>query len=231
MNVLGIIPARGGSKGIKRKNLAILGGKPLIAYTIEKALKSNLDTIIVSTEDDEIAKNALKYGVSVPFKRPMHLALDTSNSIEVAIHGLREMERLQKKTYDAVMYLQPTTPFRSCQDINDSIDLLYKNEKANSVISVVDVESNHPARMKYIEQGFLIDPNFCEKVENQNRQELRSMYIRNGAIYLTRRNILLNKSFKGEKSLAHEMSYYDSINIDTPQDLEFANWIYEKKKK
>jgi CMP-N,N'-diacetyllegionaminic acid synthase len=230
MNVLGIIPARGGSKGIERKNISILGGRPLIAHTIEEALKSNLDSVIVSTEDDEIADTALRYGALVPFKRPMELALDTSNSIDVAIHGLKEMERLQNKTYEAVMYLQPTTPFRSSQDINDSIDLLHNNEKVDSVISVVDVKSNHPARMKYIEEGYLIDPDFCEIVENQNRQELRSMYIRNGAIYLTRRNSLLNKSFKGKTSLAHVMSYYDSINIDSPNDYEFAKWIYENKR-
>ena len=229
MLVLGIIPARGGSKGIKRKNIAMLGDKPLIAHTIEIALQSNLDYVIVSTEDQEIAEISLKYGALVPFKRPMDLALDSSNSIGVAIHGLKEMENLQKKTFDAIMYLQPTTPFRRCRDVNSSIDLIKNNKEVDSVISVLDVNSYHPARMKYIEEGYLIDPDFCEKEENQNRQELRPMYIRNGAIYLTKREILLNKSFKGKKSLAHQMSYYDSINIDSQEDFEFAKWVYNNK--
>lgn len=231
MKVLGIIPARGGSKGVKRKNIKMFGGRPLIAHAIEAALQSNLDDVIVSTEEDEIAAIATELGALVPFKRPQELAQDTSNSVGVAIHGLKEMERLQETTYDAVMYLQPTTPFRKCEDINRSLDLLKHTENADSVISVVDVNSYHPARMKYLENGYLIDPDFCEKEENQNRQELRPMYIRNGAIYLTRRNTLLNASFKGGKCLAYNMSHEDSINIDTVQDFAYAEWIYNIKNK
>lgn len=229
MKVLGIIPARGGSKGVKRKNIKILGGRPLIAHSIEAALQSNLDDIIISTEDNEIAVIATNLGASVPFKRPKELAQDNSNSIFVAVHGLKEMERLQKTTYDAVMYLQPTTPFRKYEDINRCLDLLKKAKSADSVISVVNVNSFHPARMKYFENGYLIDPDFCEKEENQNRQELRPMYIRNGAIYLTRRDTLLKESFKGDKCLAFEMSSEDSINIDTVQDFEYAKWIIKNK--
>jgi len=231
MKVLGIIPARGGSKGVKRKNIKMFGGRPLIAYAIEAALQSNLDDVIVSTEDNEIASIATELGALVPFKRPEELSQDSSNSVGVAIHGLKEMERLQETTYDAIMYLQPTTPFRKCEDINLSLNLLKQMETADSVISVVNVNGYHPARMKYLENGYLIDPDFCEKEENQNRQELSPMYIRNGAIYLTRRNILLNASFKGEKCLAYEMSYEDSINIDTLQDFEYAKWIYNNKSK
>jgi len=229
MKVLGIIPARGGSKGVKRKNIKMFGGRPLIAHAIEVALQSNLDDVIVSTEDDEIAAIASDLGASVPFIRPQELAQDTSNSVDVAIHGLKEMERLQETTYDAVMYLQPTTPFRKFEDINCSLDLLKQAESADSVISVVDVNGYHPARMKYLEKGYLIDPDFCEKQENQNRQDLRPMYIRNGAIYLTRRKTLLNASFKGQKCLAYIMSSENSVNIDTVQDFEYAKWIYYNK--
>ena len=229
MNVLGIIPARGGSKGVKRKNIAYLGDKPLIAYTIEVALQSKLNRVIVSTEDDEIIEVALNHGANVPFKRPMELALDTSNSIDVAIHGLNKMELLEDKIYDAVMYLQPTTPFRSASDINNCIDLLEQNKQADSVISVVDVNGYYPERMKYIENGYLIDPEFGEKKEGQNRQELRSIYIKNGAVYLSRRQTLLNGTLKGDRSLAYEMSYYDSVNIDTVEDFEFAQWVLDKQ--
>lgn len=228
MKILGIIPARGGSKGVKRKNISLLGQKPLIAHTISAAISSKLDRVVVSTEDTEIATIASEFNAEVPFVRPMELASDTANSIDVAIHGLKEMERIDQTNYDAVMYLQPTTPFRTVKDINKCLEMLKNDAKADSVISVVDVQGSHPARMKYIENGYLIDPDFCEKIENQNRQELTPMFIRNGAIYLTKKSTLLGASFKGNLSLAHVMSLNDSINIDSVEDFEFAQWIYKK---
>lgn len=229
MSILGVIPARGGSKGILKKNIVRLGNKPLIAYTIKEAIKSNLSRIIVTTDNNEIAKISTDNGAEVPFKRPIELAQDTSSSIDVAIHSIKEMEKLDNTSYNGVMYLQPTSPFRSSEDINIALELLEKNEKACSVISVVNVQGYHPARMKYINNGYLIDPDFSEKKENQNRQELTPMYIRNGAIYLTRKEILLKRSFKGEFSLAYEMPLNRSVNIDCQEDLEFANWILSKK--
>jgi CMP-N,N'-diacetyllegionaminic acid synthase len=229
MKCLGIIPARGGSKGVPRKNIKNLGGKPLIAYTIRTALESNLSKVIVSTDDEEIANIAQQLGAEVPFLRPQYLSDDISKSIDVARHALIEIENIYKTYYDAVMYLQPTTPFRNIDDINSSIILLNSNDKADSVISVVDVLGHHPARMKYIENGLLVDPDFCEKTENQNRQELRSMFIRNGAIYLTKKDTILNGSFKGRVSLAHLMPHERSINIDNHEDFEYAKWIINKK--
>ena len=231
MQYLGIIPARGGSKGVPRKNIKDLGGMPLIAYTIRTALESNLTKVIVSTDDEEIAKIARNFGAEVPFLRPNILSDDFSKSIDVAKHALIEIENIDKKRYDAVMYLQPTTPFRNVQDINTSINLLSLNENADSVISVVDVEGHHPARMKYIEKGFLLDPEFCEETENQNRQELRPMFIRNGAIYLSRRETILNNSFKGKVCLANLMPSSRSINIDNHDDFEYAKYIINKKYK
>lgn len=229
MQYLGIIPARGGSKGVPRKNVKDLGGIPLIAYTIRTALESNLTKVIVSTDDEEIANIAQKFGAEVPFLRPQYLSDDISKSIDVAKHGLLEIEKINRKSYDAVMYLQPTTPFRNIEDINSSIILLNSNSKADSVISVVDVEGHHPARMKYIENGLLIDPEFCEKSENQNRQELRPMFIRNGAIYLTKRETILQGSFKGKVCLANIMPPNRSVNIDNEEDFEYAKWIINKK--
>ena len=129
------------------------------------------------------------------------------------------------------MYLQPTTPFRNFEDINMCLELLKRDKNADSVISVVNVSGYHPARMKYIEEGYLIDPEFCETKENQNRQELRPMFIRNGAIYLSSRDTLLGRSFKGKKSLAYEMPLNRSVNIDTYDDLEFARWLIKNKSK
>jgi len=224
MNVLGIIPARGGSKGVVGKNQKMLSDKPLIQYTIETALQSNLSDVIVSTDDENIAAISKALGIKVPFIRPSEFASDNAESIDVAIHALNFMENLIKKRIDAVMLLQPTTPFRSIDDINNAIKLLSQHKDADSVISVVDVEGHHPARMKFINDGVLIDPVFCEKVENQNRQELDKMYIRNGAIYLTKSDIILNRSYKGNKCMALLMPNSRSLNIDTETDFKLAEW-------
>jgi len=228
MKILGIIPARGGSKGVLGKNIKLLGGEPLITHTIKAALKSNLTKVIVSTDDDDIEKVAMEAGAEVPFKRPADLASDTAKSIDVAKQALLEMEKIDGIVYDAIMLLQPTAPFRSVYDINKSIELLESDKDADSVISVVDVEGHHPARMKYIENGVLIDPPFKEAYENQNRQELTPMFIRNGAIYLTKRESILADSYKGRKSLALIMPLENSINIDTIRDFENAEWVYNK---
>ena len=228
MKILGVIPARGGSKGVPRKNIKNLGNIPLIGHTIKAALESNIFKLVVSTEDAEIAEISLKLGANVPFKRPIQFAQDNSSSIDVAINALLETEKIYNEQYDAIMMLQPTTPFRNKIDINNSIDILLNNSDADSVISVVNVEGHHPARMKYINNNILIDPDFCEKQENQNRQELVPMYIRNGAIYLTKRNILLQNSLKGHKSYAYIMPLERSINIDNQNDFDYAKWLLQK---
>lgn len=228
MKVLGVIIARGGSKGVPGKNKKLLFGLPLIAYTINAAMQSNLSKVIISTDDEDVIEIGKKAGLEVPFKRPAELASDSAKSIDVIFHALNEVEHISNEKYDAVMMLQPTAPFRTTEDINQAIALLEHQPDADSVISVVDVLAHHPARMKYIENGFLIDPPFCEQYENQNRQELVPMYIRNGAIYLTKRDVLLQKSFKGTKSLALVMPPERSINIDTLSDFEMAEYHLKK---
>ncbi len=229
LKVLGIIPARGGSKGIPSKNIKELDGMPLIAYTIRAAISSNLTHVIVSTDSQTIADIAIRYGANVPFLRPDNLATDTASSMPVAIHGLLEMEKLYECQYDAVMLLQPTTPFRTTEDINSAISLLIEKD-TDSVISVVDVGGTHPARMKYLREGLLIDPPFCEEKENQNRQELEPMFIRNGAIYLSKRNVLLKGTYKGDSCAALIMPNKRSVNIDTIFDFEYAEWLKTSNK-
>lgn len=228
MRILGVIPARSGSKGVLKKNIKNLGGIPLIVHTINVAKKSNINDLVVSTDSEEIADIAELNGIKTKFLRPIELSSDTSSSIDVIIHALNKMEQINNTQYDAVIMLQPTTPFRNVNDINNSIKILAKNKDADSVISVTNVDGNHPARMKYIKNDILIDPAFCEKKENQNRQELNDMFIRNGAIYLTKREVILNRSFKGKKSYALIMSKNRSVNIDTPYDFEYAEYIYNK---
>lgn len=215
MRVLGLVPARGGSKSIPRKNLVELGGVPLIQWTIQAALGSNLERVVVSTDDDEIAEISQNLGAEVPFKRPAELSSDQTLSIDVVLHALDVLE----EDFDAVMMLQPTSPFRTSIDIESAIKII---NDASSVISVVPVEGTHPARMKFVEDGVLIDPAFAETIENMPRQELRPMYIRNGAIYLTRIADLRHRTFKGALSRALIMPKERSINIDTSFDLALA---------
>lgn len=215
MRVLGLIPARGGSKSIPRKNLVDLGGRPLIAWTIQAALGSNLTRVVVSTDDGEIADISKALGAEVPFRRPVELSSDSSLSIDVVLHALSELD----EEFDAVMMLQPTSPFRTLIDIESAIEII---GDASSVISVVPVGGTHPARMKFIEDGILIDPPFAEAFENMPRQELRPMFIRNGAIYLTRIADLKKRTFKGAISRALVMPQERSINIDSYFDLRLA---------
>lgn len=227
MRVLGIIPARGGSKGVPGKNIKPLVGKPLIGYTIEAALQSNLTRTVVSTDSQEIADVAKALRGDVPFLRPIDLATDSAKAIPVLKHALATVEELGDAPYDAIMMLQPTTPFRRTEDINESIDIL-KSTGSDSVISVVDVEATHPARMKFLKGDRLIDPDFCEAYENQPRQELEPMFIRNGAIYLTKREVLLSDSLKGQDCRAQVQQKEVSVNIDTEHDFAYAEWVFQR---
>lgn len=220
MRVLGVVPARGGSRAIPGKNLAPLGGRPLLAWTAEAALASSLTRVMLSTDDADIAAAGRALGLDVPFLRPAELATDDAASIDVVLHALDALEG-EDGPYDAVMLLQPTSPFRTVDDIDAAIALL-GTSGADAVISVVDVGGHHPARMKWLEGDRLIDPPFVEEVENQPRQSLRPMVIRNGAIYLTRAAVLRRRSFKGGDCRALVMPAARSVNIDVPLDLTVA---------
>src|SRR5690606_17734487 len=154
---------------------------------------------------------------------PPELATDAASALDNARHALAAVEELEGATYDAFLLLQPTAPFRTAADIDGAIERL-EATGADSVISVVDVGAHHPARMKYLDGDRLVDPPFCEERENQNRQELRPMYIRNGAIYLTRRAVLRGGSFKGRDCRAWIMPAERSVNIDVLDDFERAEW-------
>jgi CMP-N,N'-diacetyllegionaminic acid synthase len=227
MDVLAVIPARGGSKGVPYKNIRILGGRPLIQYSIQAAAGARtLTDWLVSTDDEAIAAIARRLGAPVPFLRPAELATDRSTAIPVMQHAVRSMEQARGRAYEAVMMLQPTTPFRTAADIDLAIGRLGATG-ADSVISVVAVEGHHPARMKFLDADRLVDPPFVEAYENQPRQELRPMYIRNGAIYLTRRDVLMEQgSFKGNDCRALVMPAWASVNIDTADDFAHAEWIF-----
>ncbi|MFK8115163.1 MAG: acylneuraminate cytidylyltransferase family protein [Rubripirellula sp.] len=227
MRVLGVVIARGGSKGIPNKNIHVLRGKPLIQYTAEAALQSKLANVILTTECSDIQRVGQECGLSVPFTRPTELAQDDTPSLPVIQHAVRFMQE-QGESYDAVLTLQPTNPMRLPSDIDGSIDLL-ENTDADSVISFVDVGEKHPARMKYIEaDARVVDPPFGEQFEGQRRQDLKPLYLREGAIYLTRTNVLLEgNSFKGDDCRAWMIPCERACNIDEPFDLVMAEMLME----
>lgn len=224
MRVLGVIPARGGSKGVPGKNIKPLGGVPLIGHTIAAAAGATLLTrTIVSTDDDVIASVAVSLGADVPFTRPAELATDSARAIDVLQHAVAAVGG----PYDAVVMLQPTTPFRTSGDIDGALELL-EASGADSVISVVEVGGHHPARMKFLDGDRLVDPPYCEAYENQARQELEPMYLRNGAIYATRTAVLERGSLKGKDCRAWVMPARVSVNIDTEDDFRYAAWLLAK---
>lgn len=226
MKVIGLIPARGGSKGVSRKNVRHLCGKPLLQYTADAALAAHrLDHVIVSTDDETIAAVARECGIDVPFLRPASLAEDETPMIPVVQHALEWFQH-QGTSFDAVCLLQPTNPLRLAADIDGAVDLLEQTQ-ADSVISFVEVGEKHPARMKLIDaDGRVLDPPFAERFEGQRRQELPPLYLREGSIYLTRTTVLMQQnSFKGTDCRAWLIPVERACNIDTPFDLRLAEWM------
>lgn len=230
MRVLGLIPARGGSKGVPRKNIRLLCGKPLLQYTAEAALQArSLTRVILSTEDEEIAEVGRRCGLDVPFMRPYELAQDETPMLPVVQHAVRWLEE-QGESYDAVCLLQPTNPLRRVEDIVGAVELL-EATGADSVISFVDTGEKHPARMKLIDpEGRVFDPPFVEQFEGQRRQDLQKLYLREGSIYLTRVPVLMQgNSFKGHDCRGWIVPEERACNIDTQLDFFFAEQLLEHR--
>ncbi len=228
--IIGVIPARGGSKSIPRKNIKILRGKPLVAYTIEEAKKSKyLTHLVVSTEDEEIKNISLKYGAEVPFLRPKELATDDALAIPTVQHTVITIEKIKNVKYDYVIMLQPTAPLRKTEDIDKALAMLIEAD-ADGIISVVDVDNWHPMKMKkFDENSYLIDHQ-TPPVENPPRQILPRVYMVNGAIYATKRDVFMEKNtFKGEKCLGYIMPPDRSVNIDIEIDFLIAEYYLRKR--
>jgi len=224
--ILAIIPARSGSKGLKDKNIKKINGKPMISYTIEAALKSEIfSNVIVSTDSQKYAEIAKKAGAEVPFIRPEKLATDESTTNDVIIHAISEMEK-RNDGYDYFMLLQPTSPLRSAENIKDAYFLL-KEKNANAVISVCETDHN-PLWSNTLDESLSLD-NFINKREDKRRQELPIYYRLNGAIYLA--NIGYYKEFNDfyeNNSYAYIMDKKESIDVDDIIDFELASLILRK---
>ena len=225
MSVLGIITARGGSKGIPQKNIRLLNKKPLIAWTIEAALQSDsIEHVIVSTDDDQIADIAIQHGAIVPFMRPSSLAQDNTPHIPVIKHALESIEALGRYKAERFMLLQPTSPFRSSTHIDEAV-MLAKKHDADSVISVCEAES-HPYFCKKVnDSGHLVD--FVAKPDGYlARQNIKPAFVLNGAIYLCRWSYFMQEeSLYSNATVAYVMDKAKSIDIDTLFDWEYAEFL------
>ena len=219
MKILGLIPARGGSKGVPRKNIKLLNNKPLIQYTIESALKSKLITsVIVSTDDVEIAQLAKKMGAEVPFIRPNTLATDSAKSIDVVLHAIAELEKMNL-IFDAICLLQPTNPFRESGLIDNCISKLIKNDY-DSLISVLPVPHQYNPHWVYESNGNgTLKIATGEFIPISRRQDLPSAYYREGSVYVTKIEVIkTQQSLYGTKIGFQEIKSIFQVNIDTLAD-------------
>jgi CMP-N,N'-diacetyllegionaminic acid synthase len=219
MKALGIIPARGGSKGIPRKNIRLLCGKPLIQYTAEAALASQrLSRVILSTEDDEIAEVGRGCGLEVPFLRPAELAHDETPTLPVMQHAVRWIEA-QGDQYDFICLLQPTNPLRTAEDIDSCLAMLEHGD-LDSVVSVLPVPHDYNPHWVYLQdEDGLLRLSTKETLPIPRRQDLPPAFHREGSVYATRRSVLMNEdSLYGKRVAGYLMDAAHSVNIDGPED-------------
>ena len=228
--VIAIIPARGGSKGIPRKNTKDLLGKPLIAYTIEAALQSEyLDRLIVSTEDDKVAEIAREYGAEVPFIRPKELAKDDVPIVPYVLrHAVQELVRRENFNVDIVIMLQPTSPLRKTRYIDLAVEKLI-NTKCDWVVTVSKAHP-HPFRMRRM-VGDKLEPLFEGEDIWAQRQDLPPIYHFNGAVYVTWKDVIMEKEvFQDRDWRGIIMDEEDAIDIDTLKDFLVAETILKMRK-
>jgi N-acylneuraminate cytidylyltransferase len=220
---LGIIPARSGSKGLPNKNIKLLKGKPLLAWTIEEALSSKyLEQVIVSTDSSEIAQIAINYGALVPFLRPKNLATDESPTVDTVLDLIKKLPN-----YDYVVLLQPTSPLRTVEDIDSAIDIM-TTAKAKALVSVCESDES-PYWMYKMNANNILSP-LVEATESiSRRQDLPKSYTVNGAIYVAHTDYLLkNKSFFGAETLGYVMEKEKSFDIDSADDFKEVEMIIER---
>lgn len=220
MKVLAIIPARGGSKGIPRKNIKLLAGKPLIGWTIDAARQAcGIDRLVVSTEDEEIATVARQLGAEVPFMRPTELATDDTPGIAPVLHAIEQLPG-----YDWILLLQPTSPLRSATDIEGIFDFC-KTHSASSAVSVCEV-SKHPYWMYQRDASDRLQPLFLDRTEITRRQDLPPSYALTGGLYLARTDWLIeHKGFIGPETLGYVMPPERSVDLDTPHDWCWVEYL------
>lgn len=228
--MLAIIPARGGSKGLPGKNIKLLNGKPLISYTIEAALHSKyIDRVVVTTDSEEIADVAKRYGADIPFMRPEELASDTASAIDVYLHATEFVMNEQGEKIDKFMVLLPTAPMRTNEHIDSAVEFFDKN-KATTLISVKEAETPITWYMNKNEKDRISNAGFGVGNAVTNRQVNAKYYVPNGAIYILDYNLLLNsRTYYCDNTVGFVMTAEDSIDIDTLTEFKFAEMLVKER--
>lgn len=229
LKVLGLILARGGSKGLPGKTLRDLCGKPLIAWTIEVAQNAEcLDALVISVDDLEIAKVANNYGCEVPFLRPSHLASDTSPSIDPIEHALDFLSN-QGRSFDIVVLLEPTSPLREATDIDCAVTQLL-DSNADSIVSICQAETVHPAFMYRMNEQKYLFPFMTKQPDGLRRQDVDRLFFLEGTIYASKITTLLNRrSFYHEHTIGYEVPKWKSLEIDDEIDFLLVEAIIKHR--
>ena len=224
-DLLAIVPARGGSKGVPGKNIKVTGGQPLIVWTIQAALRAiSVARTVVTTDSQKIAAVAKMHGAEVPFLRPEELAGDETPGILPILHTLNWLAEFEGYRPDYVCCLQPTSPLRTSQDIDAALRVLVEKQ-ADAVVSVTPAK-HHPSWLKTMDEEGRVKA-FLDRGENaDNRQDLLPLYALNGAIYLARRTIIQDfRTWYTERTYAYVMPASRSLDIDTVDDLSLADLL------
>jgi len=224
LRVLALIPARGGSKGLPRKNILEVAGKPLIAWSIDAAKRSRyIDRIVLSSEDSEIIDVAKKWGCNVPFIRPENLATDESSTIDVVLHAMKHLPN-----YDLLVLLQPTSPLRIATDIDACIEICVQ-DKIKTCASVTETEKS-PYWMYFLDEKGGMQPIMGNEKTPQRRQDAPPVFVLNGAVYVAHYEWLLkHKMFVNSETIAYPMPKIRSLDIDTKADLILLNSILNEE--
>lgn len=226
MKIIAIIPARGGSKGVKRKNIKLLAGKPLIQYAIEAAHQSRYSMDLVTTTDDEEIATIAKGLKCDVIMRDTNLSDDKALMAPVVKDVLDKLKK-QGQTYDVILLLQPTSPFRTGHHIDAALEIM-EHQQTDSVISVTRIEDAHPARMYHLKEGKLCT--FAPESEKLNRQDLPPLYLRNGLIYTLKTDVFLKEmTFCIPNSTPLLIDRSTAINIDEAFDFELAEFIISRR--
>ncbi len=231
MKILAFIPARAGSQRVSNKNIKLLGGRPLISYTIEAAKKSgHINRVIVSTDSEDIASTAKQYGADVPFIRPESISQSESTEMQFFEHALDWLAEKENYKPDLIVLLYPTAPFRKTESIDRAIEIMLKHPEADSLRSV-KLCSEHPYKMWSIENGYL-KPFVKGKDSNIHTfsyQLLPTVYIQNASIYITRPSTIRDKkSPTGDIIIPFIMDEMESVDINTPLDFKFAEMLLKE---
>lgn len=226
--VLGLVPARGGSKRLPGKNLRRLGGRTLVRRALDTTLAAQrIDTVVLSSEDDEILREARSTG-ALALRRPAELSTDSARSYDVALHALHETEARLDETFDVLALVQCTTPFATPADLNGALELLERSGAASVVTVAPAPDLAHPLKLKRLEGDQLVP--YLEDDALTPSHELPELWVRNGALYASRREILEQRgTLVAEDVLGFRMPVERSLDVNAPLDLAFAEFLLSRE--